>query len=284
MRTLGFLTALSISAFVHAQDQPPGRPGWPCAGRPDPTYVRTAEATGGQLFMFHPSEVADSGALMAASFTHRETLFRAAGPLDEGLHEYAVTVDGSVESALFSVSLQCLQVVEIERPSGALVQASDEGADYHQFEAGRIVVLSHPEPGTWKVRASGRGVGFVVVQAQSALSLGRAQLLATRTPEDAEDPVPVFTPARAGAAQEVVLSISGGPRNVEARLVSARFEDLGPVMLAPAADGQADAERASWRGRFVVPAVPFRIVVLGAGPDGRPFVRVHAPLMESAGR
>ena len=39
---------------------------------------------------------------------------------------------------------------------------------------------------------------------------------------------------------------------------------------------------ASWRGEFVVPSVPFRIVVAGTGPDGRPFVRVHAPLLEPA--
>ena len=62
-----------------------------------------AEATGGQVFLFHPSEVADSSVLMAASFSHRETLFRIAGSLAEGLHEYAVPVDTAVESVVFSV-------------------------------------------------------------------------------------------------------------------------------------------------------------------------------------
>ena len=120
--------------------------GWPCAGRPDPTYVSTAEATGGQLFLLHPSEVADSGALMAASFTHRDTLFRVAGPLSDGLHEYTVPVDETVGSLLFSVSVQCLQVVEIARPSGALLRDTDEGVDYHQFEAGRVAVVEPRNP------------------------------------------------------------------------------------------------------------------------------------------
>ncbi len=283
MRSLAFVAALLVSASAQAQDQPPGRPGWPCAGRPDPTYVKTAEATGGQLFMFHPSEVAESGALMAASFSHRETLFRTAGPVEDGLHEYPVTVDGSVESVLFSVSLQCLQVVEIERPSGALVQASDEGADYHQFEAGRIVVLPHPETGTWKVRASGRGLLFLVVQATSPVSLGRVQLLARRAAPSGEELVPGFQPARTGIPQDVSLSVSGDVQNVVARIVSAGFEDLGPVTRAQEAEGE-NAGNASWRGRFIVPRGPFRIVVSGTGPDGRPFVRVHAPLLEAAGR
>jgi len=259
------------------------RPGWPCAGRPDPAYVKTAEATGGQLFMFHPSEVAESGALMAASFSHRETLFRTAGPVEDGLHEYLVTVDGSVESVLFSVSLQCLQVVEIERPSGALVQASDEGADYHQFEAGRIVVLPRPEPGTWKVRASGRGLLFLVVQAKSAVSLGGVQLLAKRATQTGEELVPVFQPGRAGTSQDVQLSVSGDAQNVTVRLVSAGFDDIGPVTRAPES-GEGSAGDPSWRGRFIVPRVSFRIVVSGTGPDGRPFVRVHAPLLQAAGR
>jgi hypothetical protein len=277
----GLAAALVVCAATTAaaQEQPPGRPGWPCAGRPDPTYVKTSEATGGQLFMFHPSEVADSGALMAATFTHKETLFRVAGPLEEGLHEYSVTVDGSVESALFSVSIQCLQVVEIERPGGALVQASDEGADYHQFEAGRIVTINRPETGTWKIRASGRGLSFIVVQARTTLSLGHVQLLARKsgTAEEA----PVFQPGRAGTRQAVRITVSGDPRDVEARLVTAHFEELGPIALVASKDPSAGP---SWRGEFAVPSVPFRIVLSGTGPEGGPFVRVHAPLLESAGR
>jgi len=93
MRSLAFVAALLVSASAQAQDQPPGRPGWPCAGRPDPTYVKTAEATGGQLFMFHPSEVAESGALVAASFSHRETLFRTAGPVEDEHVAAPVDVD-----------------------------------------------------------------------------------------------------------------------------------------------------------------------------------------------
>jgi hypothetical protein len=278
IRMTAVLAVMSAATLASAQDQPPGRPGWPCAGRPDPTYVKTSEATGGQLFMFHPSEVADSGTLMAASFTHKATLFRVAGPLDEGLHEYQVTVDGSVESALFSVSIQCLQVAEIERPNGALVQASDEGADYHQFEAGRILTLARPEAGTWKIRASGRGLSFIVVQARTTLSLGRVQLLARKSGGADEPLSPVFQPGQPRTRQAVAIGVSSDARDVQAHLVSAQFEELGPITLAADDSGAA----ASWRGEFVVPSVPFRIVVAGTGPDGRPFVRVHAPLLEPA--
>ena len=137
----------ALAAATGAQDQQPGsRPGWPCAGRPDPSYFRIAEGSGGQFFLFHPSEVGDSGALMAAAMSHGATVLRAGGQLAAGLHDFAVPVD-RVDSLLFSLSVQCLQVAEIVRPSGAVLQAADPGVEYHQYEAGRIVTVLRPEPG-----------------------------------------------------------------------------------------------------------------------------------------
>jgi hypothetical protein len=240
--------------------------------------VSTAEATGGQLFLLHPSEVADSGALMAASFTHRDTLFRIAGPLPEGLHEYAVTVDAAVESLLFSVSVQCLGVVEIARPSGALLRDTDDGVEYHQFEAGRVAVVRTPEPGAWALRVSGSGIFFLIVQGKTTLPLGRVQLVTRATGSENEAAVPTFESPRRGARQLVTVSLDGDATGVQARLVSATGAPLGPIALGPTGrDGD-------WMGAFTVPASPFRVVVSGTGADGRAFERVHAPLLGVAGR
>lgn len=265
------LAALQAAPAAAQDQQAPGRQGWPCAGRLDPTYLRAAEATGGQLFLFHPSEIADSGALMAASFTHRETLVRAAGTMQDGLHAFEVTIDGSVESVLFSVTVQCLQIVEIERPSGAMLQASDEGADDHLFEAGRVVTLRAPEPGTWTVRASGRGVFAVVVQARSALALGQVQLLE----RSGAELLPTIQPGAAGSRQLVAISLGGSTGAWHAGLVSATGESLGAV----AAVRQGPGSAYDWIGELTVPRVPFRIAVSGVDAAGLPFVRVHAPLL-----
>ena len=277
-QVMAMVAILCLGAPGRGQEQQPStKPGWPCAGRPDPTYVKTAEATGGQLFLLHPSEVADSGTLMAASFSHRDTLFRVAGPLADGLHEYTLDVDDAVESLLVSASVQCLQVVEIARPSGAVLQAAEEGVDYHQFEAGRVVVVSRPEPGAWTLRVSGSGIFFLIVQAKTTLALGRVQLVR----RDARSPgelVPTFDPSRPGARQLVTLSLDGSGTVSSARLVSATGAPLGAVALRR----QGDDGR--WMGEFTVPSAPFRIVVSGAGAGGRPFARVHAPLLDVAGR
>jgi hypothetical protein len=212
--------------------------------------------------------------LLAATFSHRETLFRAAGALADGLHEFAVPVDPTVGSALFSVSVQCLQVVEVVRPSGALLEASDEGVEYHQFESGRVVTVRAPDPGTWRVRASGRGIFFVVVQARSEMSLA-VQLLAKRGAEM----VPVFQPAPPGATQLVAVALHGTGEDFTVRLVSATAETLGPVQRVP---GRAGEER--WTGEFTVPPMPFRIAVSTTTGDAGRADRVHAPLLGVSGR
>ena len=240
--------------------------------------MKTAEATGGQLFLLHPSEVADSGALMAASFSHRDTLFRVAGPLADGLHEYTFDVDDAVESLLVSASVQCLQVVEIARPSGAILQAADEGVDYHQFEAGRVVVVTRPEPGPWTLRVSGSGIFFLIVQARTALSLGRVQLVR----RDARSPggfVPTFDPSRPGARQLVTISLDGRGTVTAARLLSGTGAPLGAVALRHDGEGGAVDRGIHGAGR----AVPDRGVAEQVA-SGRPFERVHAPLLDVAGR
>jgi hypothetical protein len=85
------------------------------------------EATGGQVFLFDHSEVGQSAALVLAEQGHDETIFRVSGSLEDGTHEFSFPIDSTVESAFISVSLQCLQVVEIATPTGALLRDSDPG-------------------------------------------------------------------------------------------------------------------------------------------------------------
>ena len=135
-----------------AQDQQPNNlPRWPCGGTVDPAYVRTAEATGGAVLLFHPTEVEGVGAEMMASSRHQETVFRAGGQLADGVYEFDVPVDSTIESAYFFVSLQCLQIADIMRPSGDELRSDAADVEYHQFEAIRLFTVNEPSPGLWKV-------------------------------------------------------------------------------------------------------------------------------------
>lgn len=274
------LAILAALPSTTPQQQPRERPGWPCVGRPDPAYVHTAEATGGQVFLFDKSEIGESAALMIASSRHTETIFRVSGGLTEGVHEFVVPVDSTVESLMISVSLQCLQVADVTTPAGAGLRSTDAGVDYHQFEAGRIVTVASPSPGAWKVTVSGRGVFFLVVQAKTDLTLDRAEFVAPGGRPGHEGLFPVKGPLPAGSARLLEVGLHGAARDVTFRFVSSQGEMLQDLTLAPQEAGSA--EERSYVGEVTPRAPEYRLQVSGVDAKGFPFTRMHAPLFVEA--
>jgi hypothetical protein len=283
LQTTGVLAAMLtvLAAAPAAQQQVPReRPGWPCVGRPDPTYVRTAEATGGQVFLFDKSEIGESAALMIASSTHTETIFRVSGSVSEGVHDFVVPIDSTVESVLISVSLQCLQVADITTASGAGLRASDPGVDYHQFEAGRIVTVASPAPGPWKVTVSGRGLFFLVVQARTSLTLGTARFVAPGGRPGHDGLFPLKGAPPAGSARLLEVDLHGTAREVKFRFVSSQAEVLQDVALSPLDGGSGDDQ--AYVGEVTPKAAEYRLQVSGVDGKGFPFTRMHAPLFIEA--
>ena len=276
------LVVVSISSILVAQDQQPrSRPGWPCVGKPDPSYFTVAEGSGGQVFLFDPSEVGESSALMIGAMKHEETVYRAAGTLAEGVHEFSIPVDSAIESAMFSVSLQCLQVVEIVRPSGDELRANDPGVEYHQFQAGRIVTLPNPTPGAWTVRVAGKGMFFLVLQAKSELTLDRVAFVEPGGRPGHEGLFPIKGAPRRGVAQKLEVEMSGAFRNPRFRFVTSAAELIQELPLE-AQEGSSGEQ--SFLGDVTPSARQFRLAVSGQDGRGFPFQRVHAPLFTAEAR
>ena len=267
-RITGRLVAAAVLALhplVGAQQQPSNpRAGWPCGARLDPSYFRVAEGSGGHLLLLAPAEVGDSAALLTAFGAHPQTLFRLAGEIKAGLHEFRVPIDSSVESVLFSISVQCLQAADVARPSGALVGGADV-TDLSNFSAERMVIVGRPEPGVWTIRAAGSGIAGVMVQGRSALGIAQVEFAAIGST--------VFTPMPlAGVENAVRIGLSGHATQVTASLVNGAFRRIAPLPL------RAGETESSYVSRFTPGTEGFRVLVEGKDPDGVPFQRVHAPL------
>jgi hypothetical protein len=266
LASFSLAAAVAVTAAAGAQPQAPNaRAGWPCGARLDPSYFDIAEGTGGHLLLLAPEEIGDAAAVLTALGDHRETIARIAGAIQPGLQEFSVPIDSSVESVLFSMSVQCLQLAEVVRPSGAPA-IGDGIIDLSSFRAERMVVVRQPEPGTWKVRIAGSGIGGIVVQARSAI--GIAQLGFASPPGASFRAVP-----RAGVENAVRIRMDGDPPDVRAYLVNATLERL--VELA--------SERSAIDGTFVSRVIPgtapFRVLVTGRDAAGQTFQRVTAPLL-----
>ena len=276
------MLAMGAAAIVAQDQQPRSLPGWPCVGSPDPSYFRVAEATGGQVFLFDKSEIGSSAIPAIAARRHEETLFRAAGSLVDGRHEFAFPIDSTVESMMVSVSLQCLQSVDVVTPSGQVLQQAT-ASEFHSFRAGRIVTLPQPEPGAWRVRVAGRGMFFLVVQAKSALSLDRVEFVREGGRPGHEGLFPTHEPPRTGVPQWLAIHLSEPVSDVRARLVTSPFVEIGALKLRALSSPSA-ADEHEFITQVTPPQVPFRVVVSGVDAVGLPFQRIHAPLFEPVAR
>lgn len=265
MRIKAIALAVTAAGMLASQQQQPNtRANWPCGARVDPSYFRLAEGTGGQLLLLAPSEIAGSTELSAAFDAHAETIFRLGGTINAGVHDFHVPIDGSVESAMFSISVQCLQTAEVLRPSGAAAVGSGV-TDLANFLATRMVIVAKPDPGVWTVRMSGSGLAGVMVKARSAVHIADVEFAPAGTT--------AFTRLPAAGVENLVrIHVRGRIVAPEAALVDAVSKDIGPLPLeAGGADGV-------YQSRFTPGVDGFRVALRGSGEDGTPLQRVYAPL------
>jgi hypothetical protein len=256
--------ALGMPVWTVAQQQTGARGDWPCGARLDPSYFQLAEGTGGHLYLLAPWEIGDSAPLLIAFGNHPQTIYRMAGSIKPGVHEFRVPIDSSVESVLFSISVQCLQTGEITRPSGVTLVPGEGVTDYSNFRAQRMMLVKRPEPGIWTVRASGSGLAGVVVQARTDLTIDSVQFAA------AGSTAFTFLPVRE-ADNSIRIDTSGRATEVHASLVDASFRRIASLP-------RSGDEEGYYVSRFSPVQQPFRVLIEGKTVDGAPFQRLHAPL------
>ncbi len=238
--------------------------------------VKVSEGSGGQVFLLDPSEVASSATLLLARDGHDETLRRVVGELEPGTRTIEVNVDASVERVLFSVSLQCLQEVEIVRPSGVPVAASDPGVVWTAFQAGRQVGVPKPESGLWEVRLAGQGLIFLVVHARASLSLDSVRLVRPGGRPGHEGFFRDDAPLVPGTNRLMEITMSPGILGPTFEMRGSTDERLGQLPVRqPGSDGEQ-----TYLSEFRVPGVPFRVVVTGRDAAGKIVQRAQAPLFQ----
>ena len=187
---------------------------------------------------------------------------RAGGQLDDGVYDFEIPLDSTVESVYFFISLQCLQFVTVVQPSGDDLRIDAPEVDYHAFEAIRLFTIKAPRPGTWKVRMAGRGFFSVIVKAKTDLALTGVSFV--------QDGVPVRGLAPLGKAVRLEAALTGQPRQVGFHFISMRAAVLQTVEMAleqegamrrtvrcrrhAAHDGVSSSDDRNRRGRHSLPA------------------------------
>jgi hypothetical protein len=218
----------------------------PCVPRfrADPSYIHTAEATGGQMLLLDRKEIAQPAITKAQLGFNDQTFLRASGTLGSGFVELTAPVDSTVKSLQFTVFAECVKTIEVTSPSGAAV----EGA---KLSSGRIIQLDAPEPGLWRVKLAGTGYFSAIAQGKSGIGLIVLHV----------------------DAQSLTARMNGSIASAEFRILARNGATLQTIPMTQ--DGP------DFKGAFTPPTQPYRIAAEGQDDQGRPFRRVHAPLLDA---
>lgn len=246
----------------------------------DASYVRGANATGGQVFPLGPTEVGAAAPLIAASF-NAETVFWATAPLASSGQTVTVPVDGVTSRVAFVLSTDGSIVdMTLTDPGGTLITAGT-GIDAFSFGCVRGFAVERPVPGEWTVRASGAGTYWFIVHARSDLGLDDAAFVQV-----------AGRPAHEGLFKIPGQPIAGRPATLRARvtredvtdatfdLVSMSGQRLQAIELSPVTASSTEEE---YVGEIAnLPSIPFRVRVSGRDRTGAVYQRVSRPAFHAA--
>lgn len=273
------LLAFCLPAFAQQSGRPPIRYGPHACGPADPTYIRTAEESGGQPLFLAPSEVAKSFELVRElTSSNHVTLLWARGDLSEG-HDFVVPVDSTVRRMMISISFDTPGgKLEAVGPDGKVVSSVTSGAVITHLNCGVFVRVAPPRPGKWHVRVSGKGRFWLETSGVSDIFMVEAEFVhrGGRPGHEGYFRIPGQPVADHPALLRVALS--GAARNVQFHLVSPESKTLQPVEMRGVSTGRGEAE---YFGKLKLPASPFRLAVSGEDKNGHPFRRVFSSLFHS---
>ena len=141
-----------------------------CSSSIDPSYIREANDSGGQLFSLSSS---DAGSItQLADFIVRANavnLLLINDRFNGVRRTYTVPVDSTMTRIVFSIS--GTNSVVVRRPTGAVVQASDPDVRLLSLSGGRIYSITNPAVGGWNVSVNGTGDVSLEVSGESSIDL-----------------------------------------------------------------------------------------------------------------
>jgi len=244
----------------------------------DPAYQKVADGTGGQVFFLSPSETSKTFDLVKAEVrSNPVTIALSTGTLTAP-REHIVPLDSTLLAVTFSTSvLESHTSTRIFRPSGAEVLAGDAGATVTDLSTGRIITITSPQPGAWRVQIAGTGDFSLNVVGDSLLKFEDFQFVTLAGRPGHGGLFPIYGQPLAGTAQTAMALLSGPFNTATFDLVSPLGALLQTLSLGR---GSSDAAADAYTGPITTPAGPFRVVVTGADAAGASYQRVFSQLFQ----
>jgi hypothetical protein len=253
----------------------------------NPGYFALAAATGGDFYFWAPGEFAAAAGLLDVPIAADPIALAYGSRTGPFTRELEVPVDGTISRLSFFAGAQRLDALRLLRPDGRGVEANPTGVAVQAFRHMRIITVTDPEAGVWRVELRGAGRFEVAARYLAERSRLRAldregidlvdfDFVELRGRPGHEGFFPVQGPVLAGARHRCRINLSGGVERPGAELVSADGAVLGTISLEAPGTEEADDE---FIGDCRIPDQPFRVRVRGSDPEGRLFQRLTSGLV-----
>jgi len=250
-------------------------------GPADPTYIHTANETGGIPMFLQRSEAGKAFQLVRESTRNNvSTVFWGTGSLAGKTEIIDVPVDSTTQRITFAFSTDTKgNKITLKQPSGGALTESTASTEIADLNCGRIVTVSTPEAGTWRAEISGTGKFWLEAQAQSDIHFIKAEFVKEGGRPGHEGFFRIQGQPLMGKPAMLQVALSAQEtKTAEFHLMSERGEAIQEVKLHGL---NADREFLELAGKVELPAAPFRVAVTGLDSHGRPYQRFYSGLFHT---
>ena len=247
-------------------------------GPADPTYIRTANETGGIPMFLQHSEAAKAFHLVRESTrSNVSTVLWASGSLQTQTREFEIPVDSLTQRITFAFSFDAEgDNVTIVAPSRGTITQNSPDTEITELRCGRIVTVTSPDAGNWHVELTGKGRFWLEAQAQSDIHFVNVEFVKTGARPGHEGWFRIDGQPIAGKPATIRASFSSaGARSVEFYFADERGETIRPLQL------QAVHSTGEFHANVDLPETPFRVAVKGLDSNGRHYQRFFSSLFHT---
>ena len=285
-RALAKLALLfAAPSLLFAQAQPPANRsrgfGPDACGPADPAYIHSANETGGIPLFLQRSEATKAFHLVRESTRNNvATVFWATAALDGKPQTIKIPVDSVTKRVTFTFSVDTKgSALRLTQPSGGAITESSAATEVTELNCGRILTVASPEAGEWLAEITGTGKFWLQAEAQSDIFFVAVEFVKQGGRPGHEGLFRIQGQPLAGTPATLQASLSAAAtRTTEFYLVTERGE---AIQKLPMRAVNSDREFLEFVGSVDLPAVPFRVAVMGRDSSGQQFQRFYSSLFHA---
>jgi von Willebrand factor A domain-containing protein 7 len=282
---LGVGLLCATPSFVFGQTQPStnrSRAFGPDACSPaDPSYIHTAEETGGIPMFLQRSEAPKAFHLVRESTRNNvSTVFWATGTLDGKPQTFTIPVDSVTKRITFTFSADTKgNQLNLTQPSGGAIVEGLAGTEDTELNCGRILTVSSPEAGVWRAEITGTGRYWIEAQAQSDIYFVSVEFVKEGGRPGHEGLFRIQGQPVAGTAATLQASLSAGATKItEFYLFTEQGQTIQKLQMHAV---NSDREFLEFVGSVDLPNMPFRVAVIGRDSNGKQYQRFFSNLFHA---